>query len=325
MKRRKVELHLHLDGSLRIQTAKELGIKYSILPQDISDLEIESRLKVGKGSDLKNYLKSFDLPIEILQYRESITRVAFEIVEDLYNEGTIYCEIRVAPIQHLKKGLTPDDVVKSILKGFIKAQNLYPIKANLLLCAMRHIPQEDNFFLIDLVEKYREYGVVGLDLAGNEADYPPELFKDLFREARNRSIPFTIHAGEASGANSVKSAIDMGARRIGHGLRSFEDNRLLKELVEKGVHLEMCPKSNIDTSAIDSFSNYPLVEYLKKGISVSINSDNRTVSSTNIDKEIELLKKEFNIDSKQIMQLTINAIESAFISDEMKNYLKEII
>lgn len=323
MKRKKVELHLHLDGSLRPETVKELGINQGIFKENIDLSEVEKRLKVEKNGDLKSYLKSFDLPIELLQNKDAIERVSYELIEDLYREGIIYCEVRVAPIQHIKKGLTPEDVVKSILKGFIKGQNSYPIKANLLLCAMRHLSEEDNMFLIDLAIKYRSQGVVGLDLAGNEADFPPELFSNFFKCANEKSIPFTIHAGEASGAKNVITSLNLGAKRIGHGLRSFEDKSLLKRLAKEKVHLEMCPKSNIDTSALDNFVDYPLLNYLNQGISVSLNSDNRTVSSTNIDKEITLLKEFFNIEEKDIKKLTINAIDSAFISNEMKEFLKE--
>lgn len=323
MKRKKIELHLHLDGSLRAKTVRELGIDQGLFDNSITLENVENRLKVNQGGDLRSYLKSFDLPIEILQTKRAIERVSFELLEDLYREGTIYCEIRVAPIQHVAKGLTPDDVVKSILKGFIKGQNLYPIKANLLLCAMRHLSEDENMFLIPLADKYRDNGVVGLDLAGNEADFPPELFSNFFKKALEHSIPFTIHAGEASGAESVISAIDLGAKRIGHGLRSFESSELIERLSKGDIHLEMCPQSNIDTSAIDDFNNYPILDYLKRGISVSLNSDNRTVSSTNIDKEIKLLKDNFDITEDDIKQLTINAIDAAFISSYMKEYLKE--
>lgn len=326
MKRvKKVELHLHLDGSIRPKTALELGKEFNIIPKKTKLKEIKSKLTVKKKTNLKEYLKTFDLPIELMQYNKAIERVSYELVEDLYLEGTIYAEIRVAPIQHLKKDLKPSDVIESILKGFNNAQNNYPIKVNLLLCVMRHLPSKDNMFILELFDKFRDKGVVGLDLAGNEADFPASNFKDLFSKAIDKNIPFTIHAGEALGPESVWEAIDLGASRIGHGVRSYEDSKLLNEILNRKVHLELCPISNRDTGAINNFKHYPIIDYLNKGISVSLNTDNRTVSNTTYKKEIKFLKKFVKINSNHIKQFNINAINSAFISNKEKKYLQELL
>lgn len=321
----KVELHLHLDGSIRPETALELGKKYNIISQETTIKEIQLMLSVNKEADLKEYLKAFDLPIEIMQYKSAIERISYELVEDLYNDGTIYAEIRVAPIQHLKKGLNSSEVVESILKGFNRAQNSYPIKVNLLLCVMRHLSPMDNMFLLDLVNNFRNKGVVGLDLAGNEADFPASNFKKLFNQAKKSNIPFTIHAGEALGPASVWEAINIGASRIGHGVRSYEDADLLNEILNKKIHLELCPISNRDTGAIQDFKHYPIIDYLNKGISVSLNTDNRTVSNTTYNKEIDFLRNYMDITPNHIKQFNMNAINSAFISDKEKKYLQELL
>lgn len=322
---KKVELHLHLDGSIRPVTALELGKNIGLISNESNLEDIIDQISVSKNADLKEYLKSFDLPIEIMQYQETIERISFELVEDLYNDGTVYAEIRVAPIQHLKKGLTPNEVVEAILKGFNRGQNLYPIKVNLILCVMRHLSCSENIFILDLIKKYKDRGVVGLDLAGNEYDHPASIFTDLFNKAINEGIPFTIHAGEACGPERVWEAIKLGASRIGHGVRSIEDESLLNELVNKNIHLEICPISNRDTGAIEDFSKYPILFYLNRGISVSLNTDNRTVSNTNYNKEVEFLKKWLPLKLDDIKKFNLNAIEAAFISDKEKQYLQELI
>lgn len=323
---KKVELHLHLDGSLRPETVLELGIKNGLIPKETDIKEIKKQLTVAKdNSSLVDYLKRFDLPIKILQSKEALERAAFELAEDLASENTIYAEIRVAPIQHLKEGLTPDDVVEAILKGFNVAKKCYSIEINLLLCAMRHLTPEKNEFLIDLTQKYRERGVVGLDLAGDEAGYPPTLFREFFKKAKEENIPFTIHAGEARGPKSILEAIEMGASRLGHGIRAYEESEVVELIKEKNICLECCPVSNFNTKAIENFYSYPIVDYLKREVAVTLNSDNRTVSNTNYDKEIDMLKHYIDIDKKHIKQMNINAINHAFIPNRLKERLLEEI
>lgn len=323
---KKAELHLHLDGSLRPETVKELAIKRNILPDSISIDDVKKLLTVNSSNpDLVQYLKKFDLPVELLQDKKSLKRVAYELAEDLANEDYIYAEVRVAPIQHLNKGLAPVQVVESILEGFNKAEEKYKIKVNLLLCAMRHLSPEKNRFLLDLAYNFRDRGVVGLDLAGDEAGYPPTIFKSFFKEAQNRGIKFTIHAGEARGAESVIKAINLGAYRLGHGIRSFEDDEAIELIKKNDICLECCPISNYNTKAIDDFYKYPILDFLEAGIAATLNTDNRTVSNTNYLKEIDFLKHYTNINEEHIKQLNINAIKHAFISEELKEkLLKEI-
>lgn len=322
---KKVELHLHLDGSIRPSTALELGKKYKIFPPETDIETVKKKLSVSKKADLKEYLKSFDLPIEIMQYPDAIERISFELVEDLYNDGTIYAEIRVAPIQHLKKGLSPNEVANSILKGFNRAQNLYPIKVNLILCVMRHLPCKDNMYVINLAKELKSKGVVGIDLAGNEADFPASIFKELFDNAKKLGIPFTIHAGEACGPERVWEAIDLGSSRIGHGVRSIEDTKLVETLIKRNIHLEICPISNRDTGIYDDFTKYPILTFLRKGISVSLNTDNRTVSNTNYLKEVEFLRQHLPVDDQDIRKFNLNAINAAFICENDKKYLQELL
>lgn len=317
---KKVELHLHLDGSLRVNTVNDL------LEKQLEKTQLIKALSVSKDDKtLVDYLKKFDLPIEILQTVENLERVAFELVEDLAKEDTIYAEIRVAPIQHIKKGLDPKQIITAILSGFNRAMENYPIDVNLLLCAMRHLPPKENNYLLDMAEVFRGQGVVGLDLAGDEAGFPVTLFSDFFTEAKKRNIPFTIHAGEARGPESVIEAINLGASRLGHGIRAYENEEAMALIKDKNICLECCPKSNFDTNAIDDFSTYPIKLYLKKGIAVTLNSDNRTVSDTTFSNEIDFLRKYIILENKDIKRLNLNALQHAFISQDQKDKLIEIL
>lgn len=311
---KKVILHLHLDGSLRPETIFELANEGNIkLPADNVE-DLKKYLMVGdNNADLKEYLQKFELPLKVMQNRFNLNRIAYELVEDLYKEGVIYAEIRFAPTLHTNEGLSMDEVIKAVMAGINKANLKYGIECRILLCALRHMSVEDAMPLIDLAKKYKSLGVVGLDLAGNEKDFPVEIFTKFFNQAKELEIPFTIHAGEADGAKSVYNAIELGAKRIGHGVRAMEDENLLSIIKEKEIVLEFCPISNIQTNVLENFDNYPIKKFLEMGIKVSLNSDNRTVSNTNYDKERALLKEKFGFTDIDIKKLNKNAIFGAFI------------
>lgn len=319
---KKVELHLHLDGSLRPETVLEL-LKDQYPEESSVDInEIKKLLSVeGNNEDLVQYLKKFDLPIKLLKTEQALRRVSYELVEDLAKEHTIYAEIRIAPIQQINENLSEDQFIEAILDGFNRAMSKYPIKVRLLLCAMRHLPPEDSYFLIDLVKKYRDRGVVGLDLAGDEYNYPASLFKSFFTKAKELNIPFTIHAGEARGHESIVEAINLGASRIGHGIRAFEDDNTMNYIRDKNICLECCPISNRDTKTIKNFKKYPILKYLNMGIAVTLNSDNRTVSNTNYSKEVEFLQRYLPVSKEHIKQFNINGINHGFINEEEKKEL----
>ena len=323
---KKVELHLHLDGSLRAETVIDIAKQEKIKLPTYEIEEIKRHLVVDEGNkDLAEYLKKFDIPCRVMQSKYALERVTYELIEDLAREGTIYVEIRFAPHQHRAEGLSLDEVVEAVISGVKKAQNNYDIKVNLLLCILRHLPVKYGSEVLELVKKYLGKGVVGLDLAGAEAAFSVGLFKDIFEKAKKEKIPVTIHAGEAAGASSVWEAIEAGANRIGHGIRSFEDPKLVEYIKDNNIFLECCPISNYQTKAVEDFKSYPLKFYLEAGIKVSLNTDNRTVSSTNYDKEVEFLKKYTPLSEKDIMLLNENAIEGAFISrDEKKELLKKL-
>ncbi|MCR5332466.1 MAG: adenosine deaminase [Bacilli bacterium] len=317
-----VDLHLHLDGSLSpeiiIEVAKEEGIN---LPT-YDAKELRKYLEVPEDcKSLNEYLERFDIPNRVLQSKNGLYKCMLNLLKREADAGLKYVEVRMAPQLSTQKGLKQNEVVEILLQASKDAFDKYKIKSNLILCLMR---MQNNMMVnlktIEVAAKYLNKGVVALDLAGAEALFPNENFEALFELARNMRIPFTIHAGEASGAESVRSAINMGASRIGHGIHSIDDESVMKSLVEKKIPLEICPKSNLDTKTIKSFEELPIREFLKRGIIVTLNTDDMTVSSTNLVNEYNILSS-IGYSDEELKTLSENTIKSAFISDKEKEEL----
>ncbi len=310
----KVELHLHLDGSIRLKTASELTGK---------NIEEVKNLMIAKEKclDLNEYLTKFNLANEIMQSKENLTRIAQELVKDLKDDNVIYAEVRFAPLLHIKKGLTEEEVIEAVLEGLRDNE----LKVNLILCMMRHFSFEDNLKTIELASKYLAKGVVAIDLAGAEALYPTANFKRLFQIAKDKNIPFTIHAGEADGKDSILSAISFKTKRIGHGVRCIEDNEVLNLIKENNITLEVCPTSNIQTNIFENYYDHPIKKLYDMDILVTVNVDNMTVSNINLTQEYEKLVQNFNFTLKDLKKMNINAINVAFLSDELKEKYRKII
>ena len=310
----KVELHLHLDGSVRLDTASKLTGK-SI--EEVRSLMIAKE----KCHDLNEYLTKFNLANEIMQSQENLTRIAKELVEDLKKDNVIYAEVRFAPLLHTKKGLTGEKVIEAVLLG-LKDEDL---KVNLILCMMRQFSFEDNLKTIELASKYLDKGVVAIDLAGAEALYPTANFERLFQIAKDKNIPFTIHAGEADGKDSILSAINFKTKRIGHGVRCIEDNETLNIIKKNNITLEVCPTSNIQTGIFENYYDHPIKKLYDMNVLVTINVDNMTVSNIDLTQEYEKLVKIFNLNIEDLKKINLNAIDAAFLTDKEKQFYKIII
>lgn len=308
----KVELHVHLDGSVNLDLISSLS-------GDNFDIIKEKMVAPDKCADLKDYLERFDYPCDFMQSKDNLELVAKNLLNDLKKENVIYAEVRFAPLKHMNNGLSINDVIDSVINGF-KDNDL---KVNLILCMMRNDSFEDNMKVIETAKNYLNKGVCAVDLAGDEAHYPTGDFKDLFKVSKDYGIPFTIHAGEADGASSVESAIDFGAKRIGHGIRCLEDNDLVNQIIDKNIHLEVCPTSNIQTNVVNSISEHPIRKLFDLGVNLSINTDNRTVSNTSLTNEYTLLRDNLNFDINDFIKCNINAINSSFLSNDDKVKLKE--
>ena len=217
--------------------------------------------------------------------------------------------------------MTQEDAIKAALEG-LKKTNL---KANLILCCMRGEGNEkENNETLELARKYlvEDGGVVAIDIAGAEALYPTSNYSDLFAKAREYGIPFTIHAGEADGPDSVKTAIEFGTKRIGHGVRSYEDPSVVELIKKEGVTLEMCPTSNRQTHAVEDMSKYPFMDYLNQGVKVTLNTDDMGIERTTLAKEFRYMEKNFNLTYAQEKTILLNSINAAFTSTETKEQLK---
>lgn len=314
-KLKKVELHLHLDGSITRQYVKD---KYNL-----SDEEINSKMVASKKcQNLNDYLECFDFPISIMQTEQELKDITIDLLNNLKEQNIIYAEIRFAPQFHTKNGLTQEDVLKAVLS----ARDSVDIKSNFILCVMRGKDNiDENYETVNLAKKYLRKGVCAIDLAGAEAIFKTSEYHDIFEYAKKLDIPFTIHAGEADGPTSIKDAISYGAKRIGHGVRAIEDEKLLKEIIKEGIYLEVCPTSNIQTCICDTYSTHPIEKLYKMGVKTTINTDNMTVSNTTLDNEYEKLLEETDLEIKDIINMNINSINAAFISNEEKEKLMEEI
>lgn len=304
---KKIELHLHLDGSINIDYANKL------IGADVKD-----KLIGTNSTSLKNYLEKFDLPGELLQSYDNIEEFSYLLGKDLEADDVIYAEVRFCPLFHIKE-ISVDRVILAILMGFKRVPN---VKINLIFCMMRHFTYEENLEIIKLTKKYLGRGVCGIDLAGDEAGFKTSTFKDLFDIVKKEKIPFTIHSGEADGPESLKSAIEFGAKRIGHGVRCVEDESILNLIKEKKIYLEVCPTSNLDTKVFNNIKEHSIKELVDNNILVTISTDNRTVSNTNLRNEYSILHDAFNFSDEDFIQFNLNAIDAAFISEDEKMQLR---
>lgn len=306
----KVELHVHLDGSVRCDTVSE------VLNRDLF-LVKHNMIAKSKCEDLNDYLTKFATPNEAMQTKENLRRIAYELATDLKNDFVIYAEIRFAPMKHLEKGLNKYEVIESILEGL----NRVDIKTNLILCMMRGDSLQTNMEVIDLAKHFYKKGVCAVDLAGAEALYKTSDYEELFNYAKEVGIPYTIHAGEADGYDSIKSAISFGTKRLGHGVEILGHDDLIDLVKEKDILLEVCPTSNVQTNVVDKISNHPIRTLFDKGVKVCVNTDNRTVSNVTLTREYRNLLSGLNFNYEEFIKMNKDAIEHAFLSFEEKEKL----
>ncbi len=335
----KVLLHDHLDGGLRpatiVELAGEIGHRLPRAePEELGRWFVES----ADSGSLERYLETFEHTVAVMQTPEALTRVAAECVQDLADDGVVYAEVRYAPEQHLTAGLGLEEVVDAVSAGFKQgmAASGGRIVARQLLTAMRH--KARSMEIAELAVAYRDDGVVGFDIAGAEAGYPPTRHLDAFEYLQRENAHFTIHAGEAFGLPSIWQAIQWcGADRLGHGVRIIDDintdadggatlGRLASYVRDKRIPLEMCPSSNVQTGAADSIADHPIGLLAKLRFRVTVNTDNRLMSGTSMSRELALLAEAFGYDLDDLRWFAINAMKSAFIPfDERLAIIDDVI
>ena len=335
----KVLLHDHLDGGLRPETIIELAeeIGYKELPtKDPVELGKWFHRGANKGN-LVEYLEGFKHTVAVMQTKEALERVAYEMIEDMYKDGVVYVETRFAPVLHQEKGLHYDDIITSVLKGLERGKKDFGVGYGLILCAMRNVT--NPLEIAELAVNYRRRGVVGFDLAGEEGGYPPKKHIEAFQFIQRENFNITIHAGEAFGKESIWQAIQWcGAHRIGHATRLTEDvvfdeerniqalGDLAQYVLDKRIPLEICLLSNVHTGAVDKLENHPFYPFYKSKFRVFLNTDDRLMSDTTLTKEYLTASKLWKLTLDDVEKLNINAMKSAFIPyNERLYYIYEVI
>lgn len=323
---KRIDLHNHLDGSLPVETVLELAKMSGVaLPADTVD-GIRAYLTVEPDcTSLNEYLEKFAIPVSVLQTEECLEKAVYDTMKDLDARGVCYAELRFAPGQHLQRGLTQEQVTAAAVRGLNKALAELPIRGQLILCCMRGADEAVNRETIDVTREFLGRGVCCADLAGAEALFFTGDYKDLFAYAAARGVPYVIHAGEADGPDSMWAAIEMGAKRIGHGIAAMQDEKLMAYLKEHQIPLEVCVTSNVQTKGAASYEVHPILRMLDYGINVTMNTDNMTVSGTDLDNEANLIASRLGMTAQQEKAMLENSICAAFLSDEEKDALREII
>ena len=323
----KTDLHVHLDGSLRLTTILELAEKARIELPATSEDGLRKAMNLGQNcGSLVEYLKAFDVTLKVMQDAESLTRIAYELAEDCAKENVRYMEVRYSPMLHTRRGLKLTTVVEAVLEGLRAAQDAFGIESNVILCGIRNVSPESSLEMAELCVAYKNRGVVGFDLAGAEYDHPAKHHRAAFQLVRDNNINVTIHAGEAYGPESIHQAIHVcGAHRIGHGCRLREDGDLLHYVNDHRISLECCPSSNVQTGAIRDLASHPIKLYKNLGLRVTVNTDNRLVTDTTVSKELLLCHKVMGFTMTDLKQVIMSGFKSAFLPFHVKQqYVRRI-
>ncbi len=324
----KVLLHDHLDGGLRPNTIIELAHDqgYDKLPTLDPGALAEWFHRGARRGSLPLYLEGFIHTTGVMQTEEALERVAYEMMEDMASDGVVYVETRFSPLFHTEKGLHWDEVVNAVLKGLERGKKAFGVEYGLIICAMRNMKLSQE--MAELAVDFRERGVVGFDLAGEEGGYPPKKHVDAFHYIQRENFNITIHAGEAFGIESIWQAIQWcGAHRIGHATRLIEDigldtrdrkkivrmGYLSQYILDKRIPMEICLTSNVDTGAVKTIHEHPFGLFYKYKFRVTLNTDDRLMSNTTMTKELKLAHQVFKLSLDDLEKLTINAMKSAFV------------
>ncbi|PIU18119.1 MAG: adenosine deaminase [Elusimicrobia bacterium CG08_land_8_20_14_0_20_44_26] len=322
----KVDLHCHLDGSVRTSTLFDIMKNKTKLPCDTA---AEMRKYVEAPStcrSLTEFLNKFEFFYPYLKSPQVMERIAYELCEDASSENIRYLEVRFAPCLQTGGVVVQEDIVKAVLEGLSKGSRDFNIKTGAILCIYRGTDPSQWEETYRLGEKYISSGVVGFDLAGDESRFSGENFKDLFKKAFSALIPVTIHAGEAAGWESVKEAVDfLHAQRIGHGVRIFENGFFLDRIKQMKIPLEICITSNVQTGVFKDYSFHPVADFYRRGLRVTLNTDDRSVSGIDLTHEWKIVQQECGLEIEDVLDMNMNSIEAAFCDANTKKLLKEEI
>ena len=318
----KIELHCHLDGCLRPETIIDIALKDGIQLPSYERNELQKELIAPlECESLDDYLKRFSLPNLVMQSKENLRRITFELFEDAAKENVKYMEVRFAPLLHTLKDLDVEEIIQAVLEGMKAAAKRFDIRGNIILSCMRTMPVESAFEVVEKGRKFLGKGVVAIDLCASEEEGFCRRFIEPIALARNYGYRVTIHAGETGVGKNVLEAVELlGAERIGHGVFIKDCAEAYTIVKDRQVVLEMCPTSNVQTKAVRNYREHPIYLFHKDGIKVTINTDNRTVSDTTMTKECQLVNNEFNLGEEDYRQIYVNSVEASFADKDTKEW-----
>mgnify|MGYP001565393144 CR=1 FL=1 len=311
----KTDLHCHLDGCLRPRTVLELADAQGVKLPTRNLAQLTRLLRAGKRTrNLGEYLEIFDLTLSVMQQRESLYRVAYELAEDSAAENVRHLEVRYSPILHRRRRLPFEDIVDTVIAGLQDAGRKTGMTTGVIICGIRSMAPRTSYALAELAVAYKGKGVLAFDLAGQEKDYPAKAHRGAFQLVIKNNVNSTVHAGEAFGPASIAQAIHYcGAHRIGHGTRLREDPGLMRFVNDHRIPLEVCLTSNLQTRAVRNIKDHPFGYYFREGLRVTVNTDNRLMSDTTVTQEIALAARAFRLSPYEVKRVIINGFKSAFL------------
>lgn len=323
----KIDLHLHLDGAIRVSTIAELGDQLGVRLPTYDPRQLARYVQVNHDCrSLTDFLKRFETFYPILPYAVTQERIAYELCEDCARDNVIYFETRFAPALATKGKFTMEDAVVAALEGLRRGQRDFGVRCGLILCCYRSVALDENLATIRLAQKYRDRGVIGIDLAGDEKNFPASAHADAFALARKLELPVTIHAGEAGPAGNIREAVfEHGATRIGHGVALQEDTELLKQVRDRGTVFEICLTSNLQTCTVPTLAAHPFRKLLDEQVRVTLNTDDPAISNITLTHEYELAAREFKLTPAQIREVLVNAANAAFAEPSERARLESLV
>lgn len=315
----KIELHCHLDGSMNLEVTKEL---LKEIGESYEDGRLIDMLQAPEDCpSLADYLTRFDLPVRLIQTKDGLRKSAKAVALDAAAEHVKYIEVRFAPAFSTNQGLSIREIIESVQTGLLEAEAQADIKTGIIVCGMRHLDMETNLSMLKEAAEFYGAGVVACDLAGDEKAFPTKNFVEFFGASKKMGIPFTIHSGECGSTENIRVALELGAKRLGHGIAMGRDLELIRTCARRRIGVELCPSSNLQTKAVTSFAEYPLRSFMAGGIPISINTDNRMVSGTTNTREWERVVEHFEITQEEIATIYRDSVEMSFAADDVKHEL----
>jgi adenosine deaminase len=320
----KAELHCHLDGSVRPQTLLDLARERGVDMPRSDAASLREFMAVRDARNLEDYLARFKVTLSVMQHADALERIAFELAEDAHRDGVLYLETRFAPVLNIRERLQPQDVVGAVIRGLQRAERQYGIVSRVIVTALRDLDPKVSLVMAELAVAFRDDGVVGFDLAGSEAGHPASLHAAAFAHARAHDMACTCHAGEGDGAQSIREALhSCGAHRVGHVTRLFDDPSLMDYVADRGIPVEICLTSNVQTRAAASYASHPLRRYFDEGIKVTLNTDNRLMSATTLTDEYAHAVNHLAFTFDEVARLATNGFETAFLPHAQRAQLVE--